>query len=430
MSALTDLFTALANKIRSKTGTATTYTPPQMVSSGIDDVYNAGVAAGTPTLTGDAAAGNVLSGKTFYNTSTTKQTGSMTNNGAVSQALDCGDSYTVPAGYHNGSGTVTANSLASQTGVDSGKTAIDASHVHSGYQGWVNGNKVSGSYTPPSATAITPSNSSPASMTSGATYEAQANGYAIASYSNVTPGSIPSSVSSGAIVKVGGAGMIVDEVSGMTPTSTPKALTNGKTYYMEGGGYAINSYASASKTPTASGNSFDAGWNLMTAGGYAHTTQGTSVTPSTSGASFSSGLNYMASSGYAYSAKPTGGFSETTLWTNSSPTSSFAAQSVTLSQSIQNFDYIRINYNLTKSNSTSGQVVYPSSYLASLTATSGNRINAGLTGGLNNNGNWVRTITAPSNTSIAFTTATRGASSSSSSDNLIPTSIVGLKFTP
>lgn len=54
MSALTDLFTAMANKIRSKTGTQTLYTPAQMVSDGIDDVYDAGYAAGggggvTPT---------------------------------------------------------------------------------------------------------------------------------------------------------------------------------------------------------------------------------------------------------------------------------------------------------------------------------------------------------------------------------------------
>lgn len=50
MSALTDLFTAMANKIRSKTGTQTTYTPSEMVSNGIDDVFDAGVAS-VPTPT-------------------------------------------------------------------------------------------------------------------------------------------------------------------------------------------------------------------------------------------------------------------------------------------------------------------------------------------------------------------------------------------
>lgn len=41
MSALTDYFTSLANKIRSKTGSASTMTPTQMVGA-VDDVYSAG----------------------------------------------------------------------------------------------------------------------------------------------------------------------------------------------------------------------------------------------------------------------------------------------------------------------------------------------------------------------------------------------------
>lgn len=98
----------------------------------------------------DAVAGNILYGKTAIGYDSTDHeavtlTGTMPNNGAVSQTLQAGGSYTVPAGYHNGSGTVTAASLASQTGVDNGKTAIDAAYVLTGYQGWVNGTKVSGS---------------------------------------------------------------------------------------------------------------------------------------------------------------------------------------------------------------------------------------------------------------------------------------------
>lgn len=143
MSALTDFFTSLANKIRSKLGTSTTYTPAQAVSA-IDDVYTKGV---TDTKVGTAVAGDVLSGKTFTNSSSVGASGSMTNNGAVSPSgLNCGGSYTIPAGYHNGSGVVTANSLASQTGVDSGKTAVTAGTMVSGYQGWVNGSKITGTF--------------------------------------------------------------------------------------------------------------------------------------------------------------------------------------------------------------------------------------------------------------------------------------------
>ena len=57
----------------------------------------------------DAAAGDVLSGKVIVAADGTEITGSMTNNGAVLKTLDAttnNQSYTVPAGYHNGSGTV------------------------------------------------------------------------------------------------------------------------------------------------------------------------------------------------------------------------------------------------------------------------------------------------------------------------------------
>ena len=57
----------------------------------------------------DAAAGDVLSGKTIVIADGTEVTGTMTNNGAVSKTLDAttsNQSYTVPSGYHNGSGTV------------------------------------------------------------------------------------------------------------------------------------------------------------------------------------------------------------------------------------------------------------------------------------------------------------------------------------
>ena len=57
----------------------------------------------------DATAGDVLSGKTIVLANGTEVTGTMTNRGAVSKTLDAtsnNQSYTVPAGYHNGSGTV------------------------------------------------------------------------------------------------------------------------------------------------------------------------------------------------------------------------------------------------------------------------------------------------------------------------------------
>ena len=60
--------------------------------------------------TGDAVEANVLAGKTFSNADGIGKTGTMPNNGAVSVNLNVGQSYTVPAGYHNGNGVVNAPS--------------------------------------------------------------------------------------------------------------------------------------------------------------------------------------------------------------------------------------------------------------------------------------------------------------------------------
>lgn len=117
------------------------------IQSGVYGYYKTdGTFVGFKNPTGNAAEKDVLSGKTFANATSDSLTGSMPNNGAVSPAaLNCNGSYAIPAGYHNGSGVVTANSLASQTTVDDGKTAATAATIRSGYQAWVNGNKISGS---------------------------------------------------------------------------------------------------------------------------------------------------------------------------------------------------------------------------------------------------------------------------------------------
>lgn len=53
-----------------------------------------------------ATAAQILSGYTAY-VAGNKTTGTMTNRGAVSQALAINGSYTIPEGYHNGAGKVT-----------------------------------------------------------------------------------------------------------------------------------------------------------------------------------------------------------------------------------------------------------------------------------------------------------------------------------
>ena len=88
------------------------------------------------------SASDLLTGKTANDSNGEKVNGTMPNQGAKTATLNCGGSYTIPKGYHNGSGKVTANSLASQTGANA--TAGD---IVKGKTAWVNGSKLTGTAT-------------------------------------------------------------------------------------------------------------------------------------------------------------------------------------------------------------------------------------------------------------------------------------------
>lgn len=90
-------------------------------------------------LFGNAAASQVLAGITFTSENGAKSAGTMPNQGAKTAALNAGGSYTIPAGYHNGSGKVTAKSLASQTDANAA-----AGNILTGKTAWVKGSKIIG----------------------------------------------------------------------------------------------------------------------------------------------------------------------------------------------------------------------------------------------------------------------------------------------
>lgn len=243
---------------------------------------------------------------------------------------------------------------------------------------------------------ITPSNTSPVQLTANQAVKPTTAGYAIASYDSVTPSSTPESVSSGDIVKIGGNGVIVDAVptpTSITPSnSSPVALTANTPVNPTASGYAIESYQSK--------------------------------TPSTGGVSFNSGFVKMSSSGYAYPARPT--LKATTLWTNNSPTSSFSAQTVTLSQDIDNYAYIGFRYAASTSSSaeTNEVIVTPENLKKSIAGNSKARISIGCT---NSSGSfYLRSVAYSSDTSISINNAYRENNNAGTSNTLcIPTSIVG-----
>lgn len=75
----------------------------------MSNAYRSVLEAAGVTPTGNALPADVLDGKTFSNANGVGLTGAMINRGAISQTISPGGSYTIPAGYHNGSGRVSAS---------------------------------------------------------------------------------------------------------------------------------------------------------------------------------------------------------------------------------------------------------------------------------------------------------------------------------
>lgn len=112
------------------------YTIPQGYHTGQGTVTSEG--AELPTLTNPAATGEIVSGKQAIDQDGEVLTGTMTSNPAISETLEAGESYQVPAGYTPG-GTVQAASLASQT---PGTATQD--DIIQGQTAWVNGVQITG----------------------------------------------------------------------------------------------------------------------------------------------------------------------------------------------------------------------------------------------------------------------------------------------
>lgn len=117
-------------------GAGGSYTIPAGYHNGSGKVTVQSLA--TLTASGDATAAQILSGKKAY-VDGSLLTGTMTDQGAKTSSLNCGGSYTIPAGYHNGSGKITANSLSSQT-----SATATAAQILKDKTAYVNGSKLTG----------------------------------------------------------------------------------------------------------------------------------------------------------------------------------------------------------------------------------------------------------------------------------------------
>jgi hypothetical protein len=197
-----------------------------------------GVSGSVIQASGTAAAGDVLNGKTFSNTDGAG-TGVMPNNGAVTITPGAADK-SIPAGYHNGSGTVsgdanlvTGNIKAGVTifGVSGAPAVVDTSSgtaaagdMLSGKIAYVNGAAVTGSVA--AGSNVSGANGKPAITIPDGLYSGAKTATAVDS--NLVSGNIKAGAT---IFNISGAPAVVDTSSG---TATAGDIVNGKTAYVNG----------------------------------------------------------------------------------------------------------------------------------------------------------------------------------------------------
>lgn len=124
-----------------------------------------------------------------------------------------------------------------------------------------------------------------------------------------------------------------------------------------------------------------------------------------------------------------GKYTETSLWTNPSPSSTFDAQTVTLSDSIDNYKYIAIRYKFTAGTSDADyttHIVSPSDIAKSIPTSGINTDTVTLGGKTRANYNYSRIVHYVSSTSLSFTIG-YGTNFAGTSNNIaIPLEILGL----
>ena len=141
---------------------------PENIKSGVNILGIDGAYEGLNTADATATANEILNGKTAY-VNNQKLIGSMPNHGAFNREISVkSDSYTIPAGYHNGLGSISINEVEQakiiasnikagvnilgvtgthEDGLDTSDADATASDILSNKTAYVNGEKITGSMT-------------------------------------------------------------------------------------------------------------------------------------------------------------------------------------------------------------------------------------------------------------------------------------------
>lgn len=174
--------------------------------------------------------------------------GTMPDNGDQSGTLNCGQSKVIPAGYTSG-GTVTANSLASQTDADA-----TAAYIYKGKTAWVKGSKLTGTMTASSVLSFSAAAYSTSQVL--CTWKNPAKGPFSGVIICAKTGGYPTSISDGKVYT----GVGSNSAAGGTSSAVISSLTAGTTYYFRIWAYVTCSagdfysgYLQATATPTAHG---------------------------------------------------------------------------------------------------------------------------------------------------------------------------------
>lgn len=184
--------------------------------------------------------------------------------------------------------------------------------------------------------SVTPSNSTPAALTSGSAVTPTANGYAVSSIIDVstqtpsvtqpgnilrtldagyyvwidgyiTPSSTPEAISNGELIEFLGAGEVVDSITSVTPSSTPTSVSSGDNIHIGGSGVIVDSVPTpTSITPSNASPVYmdvDSVYQTVGNGGYAISSYSSKAPSDSSPSSIPSGTfvkNAGSSTGYLY----------------------------------------------------------------------------------------------------------------------------------